>query len=104
MSKQDSEGLVKNKHAELTGYCKKTTPDILQKMASHPHKGDWRRSHTIRLPFKLCLIKWTNKIWEDEFIIKTPVPVGMIGLIKKNQTAAGRNFESLPNSVEMHFE
>ena len=46
-------------------------------------------------------------VWSCEngtaFTIKTPVPSGMTGLVVKTQTASGRNWASLPNSVKEYF-
>ena len=39
----------------------------------------------------------------DPFLIKAPVPVGMTGLTKNNQSVAGRSFESVPVAVRNYF-
>ena len=36
-------------------------------------------------------------------MIKTPIPIGMTGLMEKNQSAAGRSFESIAVTVRNHF-
>ena len=106
MSKRSHSGSKKVKYAKLTGYSEKTTPDILKKLASHPHKGDWRRHKKIRIAFKLCSINWSYNRDEEEdlvHVLKTPVPVGMTGLVVKNQSASGRSWESIPVSVKEAF-
>ena len=93
------------KHASLTGYSEETTPLILTKMKQHPHKGDWHHDKKIRIPYKTCTITWScsDEGAPDPFLIKTPVPIGMTGLMEKNQSAAGRSFESVPVAVRNHF-
>ena len=86
------------KHASLAGYSEETTPLILTKMKQHPHKGDWRREKKIRMPCKTCTItqSCSDEGAPDPFLIKTPIPIGITGLMEKNQSAAGRSFESVP--------
>ena len=63
----------------------------------------------IRVPFKLCKIIWEKKIQNEDrdeseiFTITTPVPTGMVGLMRKLQEAAGRSYQSVPVSVREHF-
>ena len=108
MSKRTNSGekIKSKKYACLTGYCDKTTPDILKKLKSHPHKGDWRSHRQVRVAVKRCSIKWTYTGKEKNLlhVLKTPVPVGMTGLVEKNQTASGRSWESLPLSVKEAFQ
>ena len=93
------------KHASLTGYSEETTLLILTKMKQHPHNGDWRRDKKIRIPYKTCTITWScsDEGAPDPFLIKTPVPFGMKGLMEKNLSAADRSFESVPVAVKNHF-
>ena len=35
--------------------------------------------------------------------METPVPVGMTGLVVKNQSASGRSWESIPVSIKEAF-
>ena len=93
------------KHASLTGYSEETTLLILTKMKQHPHNGDWRRDKKIRIPYKTCTITWScsDESAPDPFLIKTPVPFGMTGLMEKNLSAADRSFESVPVAVRNHF-
>ena len=97
------DGGKRHKYSDLTGFSKDVTPARLKKLRSHPHKGDWRRDRVIRIPYKLCIITWTNTVTDNEFLIKTPVPCGMTGLIVKLQTASCRCWESLPVSIKNHF-
>ena len=94
------------KHASLTGYSEETTPLILTKMKQHPHNGDWRRDKKIRIPYKTCTITWScsDEGAPDPFLIKTPVPIGMPGLMEKNQSVLGKSFESVTAAVRNHFE
>ena len=93
------------KHASLTGYSKETTPLILTKMKQHPHKGDWRCDKKIGIPYKTYTVTWScsDEGAPDLFLIKTLVPIGMTGLMEKNQSAAGRSLESAPVAVRNHF-
>ena len=93
------------KHASLTGYSEETTLLILTKMKQHPHNGDWRRDKKIRIPYKTCTITWScsDEGAPDPFLIKTPVPFGMTGLMEKNLSAADRSFESVPVAVRNYF-
>ena len=93
------------KHASLTGYSEETTLLILTKMKQHPLNGDWRRDKKIRIPYKTCTITWScsDEGAPDPFLIKTPVPFGMTGLMEKNLSAADRSFESVPVAVRNHF-
>ena len=93
------------KHASLTGYSEETTLLILTKMKQHPHNGDWHRDKKIRIPYKTCTITWScsDEGTPDPFLIKTPVPFGMTGLMEKNLSAADRSFESVPVAVRNHF-
>ena len=88
----------------LQGLGKEITPNRLKKLRSHPHKGDWRRDRVIRILYREANITWTNIKLNEEFIIKTPVPCGMTGLIVKLQTASCKSWESLPVSVKTHFD
>ena len=97
------DGEKRHKYSDLTGFSKDVTPARLKKLRNHPHKGDWRRDRVIRTPYKFCIITWTNTVTDNEFLIKTPVPCGMTGLIVKLQTASCRCWESLPVSVKNHF-
>ena len=74
-------------------------------MKQHPHKGGWRRDKKIRTPYKTCTITWScsDEGAPDPFLIKTPVPIDMTGLMEKNQSAAGRSFESVPVAVRNNF-
>ena len=60
------------------------------------------------MPFKLCKIIWGYKIPNDDsneseiFTITTPVPTGMVGLMRKLQEAAGRSYQSAPIFVRKH--
>ena len=92
------------KHASLTGYSEETTLLILTKMKQHPLNGDWRRDKKIRIPYKTCTITWScsDEGAPDPFLIKTPVPFGMTGLMEKNLSAADRSFESVPVAVRNH--
>ena len=74
------------KHASRTGYSEETTLLILTKMKQHPHNGDWHRDKKIRIPYKTCTITWScsDEGAPDPFLIKTPVPFGMTGLMEKN--------------------
>ena len=93
------------KHASRTGYSEETTLLILTKMKQHPLNGDWRRDKKIRIPYKTCTITWScsDEGAPDPFLIKTPVPFGMTGLMEKNLSAADRSFESVPVAVRNHF-
>merc|ERR1712048_798886 len=48
----------------------------------------------VRIGYKVANITWKSLKSDDEFIIKTPVPTGMTGLIVKLQTASCRSWES----------
>ena len=60
------------------------------------------------MPFKLCKIIWGYKIPNDDsneseiFTITTPIPTGMVGLMRKLQEAAGRSYQSAPIFVRKH--
>ena len=59
-----------------------------------------------RVPFKFCKIMWEKKIRNEDsdeseiFAITTPVPTGMVGLMRKLQESAGRSYQSVPVSVK----
>ena len=53
----------------------------------------------IQVKIKCCSIVWSCEN-STAFTIKTPVPSG---LVVKTQTASGRNWTSLPNSVMEYF-
>ena len=57
----------------------------------------------LEYPISFLIITWTNTVTDNEFLIKTPVPCGMTGLIVNLQTASCRCWESLPVSVKNHF-
>ena len=97
------DGGKRHKYSDLTGFSKDVTPARLKKLRSHPHKGDWRRDRVIRIPYKFCIVTWTNTVTGNEFLIKTPLPCGMTGLIVKLQTTSYRCWESLPVSVKNLF-
>ena len=83
--KADDSGKRK-KYPQLTGFSTDITPSRLKKFRSHPHKGDWRRDRMIRISYRDTNITWNNTKTNEEFLIKTPVPCGMTGLIVKLQT------------------
>ena len=58
----------------------------------------------IRISYREANITWTNIKLNEEFIIKTPVPCGMTGLIVKLQTASCKSLESFPVSVKTRFD
>ena len=83
--KADDSGKRK-KYPQLTGFSKDIKPSRLKKFRSHPHKGDWRRDRMIRISYRDTNITWNNTKTNEEFLIKTPVPCVMTGLIVKLQT------------------
>ena len=105
MSKRKADDSGKRKkYSKLTGFSKDITPTRLKKLRSHPHKGDWRRDIMIRISYRDTNITWNNTKTNEEFLIKTPVPCGMTGLIVKLHTQSGRSWESLPVSVKTYFD
>ena len=94
--------MPKRKYASLSGYTFENPHDTIKSMHQHGTKGDWRRDRVIWLKIKRCSIVWSCENG-TAFTIKTPVPSGMTGLVVKTQTASGRNWISLPNSVKEYF-
>ena len=93
--------MPKIKYASLSGYTFENAHDTIKSM-HHGTKGDWRRDRVIWDNTKCCSIVWSCENG-TAFTIKTPVPSGMTGLVVKTQTASGRNWTSLPNSVKEYF-
>ena len=94
------------KHASLTAYSEETTPLILILiLKQYSHESDCRRDKTIRIPHKTCTITWscTDEGAPDPLLIKTPVLIGIKGLMENNQSAAGRSFESVPVALTNHL-
>ena len=94
--------MSKRKYASLSGYTFENAHDTIKSMHQHGTKGDWRRDRVIQVKIKCCSIVWSCENG-TAFTIKTPVPSGMTGLVVKTQTASGRNWTSLPNSVKEYF-
>ena len=70
------------------------TEKTLIKMRSHPVMGDWHRDRQIRIRYKIWTIIWTYSEG-DMLSHKITIPVGITGLMVKNQTAFGRSWNSL---------
>ena len=49
----------------------------------------------VRIHYKVCRITW-KKVHGNHFVIKTPVPYGMTGLVAKLRSASYRSWEGLP--------
>ena len=74
---------------------------MIKNMRKHPNKGDWQRDQVI-VGF-LQRITWKN-VNRNHFVIKTPVPCGMTGLVAKLQSTSAKSSEGLPLSVKKHFQ
>ena len=86
----------------MSGYTFDNAHDTIKSMHQHDTKGDRRRDTVIRINIKGCSIVWSCENG-TAFTIKTPVPLGMTGLVVKTQAASGRNWTSLPNLVKEYF-
>ena len=75
----------------------------IKQLQKVPQKGDWKRSKMIRIPYVAGYITWKNIPTQQVYVITTPTPCGMTGLLEKLESAANRNFDCLPLSVKEHF-
>ena len=99
--------MPKRNHAAISGYTFASFEKTLRAMRTHKVAGDWRRDRVIHVKYKKCTIVWSKKNDDNfdtlPFSITTLMPVGMSNVMEKNQTASGRNWESVPKTVRDHF-
>ena len=111
MSKRNLEGEndeneTRKKCASLTEFSEKATPQRLKNLEKVKHEGDWRRCKKIESAFQAFKIIWEKKTRNEDsdeseiFTITTPVPTGMVGLMRKLQESAGRSYQSAPVYVK----
>ena len=79
---------LKTRRADISGFCPETIICGLNDMNRVPHKGEWRRSKVIRIPFRQTDIKWTHIPSSKVYVMKTPTPVRMRDLMIKLQSAS----------------
>ena len=89
----------------LTGWCKETVTTRLHILCRVPHSGNWRQSTTVRLQVRTASITWSMQhSGEDDLVLTSPVPIGMVNLFQKPDETQNRTFMALPNSVKEHFD
>ena len=91
--------------AKITGYNFASTEKMLMKIRSHLVMRDCHRGRQIHIPYKICTIRWMYSEGDmSPHKITTLVSAGMTRLMVKSQTASGRSWNSLPDSVKNHFD
>ena len=94
----------KTRGADVSGFCPETITSRLNDMNGVPHKGEWRRSKVICIPFRQTDIKWTHIPSSKVYVMKTPTPVGMTDLMTKLQFAPNRYWRPIPSLDEEYTD
>ena len=95
---------LKMRRADVSGFCPETIMSRLTDMNTVLHKGEWRRSKVICIPFRQTGIKLTHILSSKVYVMKAPTPVGMTDLMIKLQSAYNRYWRSIPSLVVEYFD
>ena len=96
--------MSKRKYAQISGYTFNSALETIQNRNRHGSKGDRRRNRVVPVLCKKASITWKCEGNELPYTIGTVLLGGMTGMLKKTQTAAGRNWESVPVTVLDNFQ
>ena len=92
------------RRADVSDFCPETIISRLNDTKRVPHKGEWRSSKVIHIPFRKTDIKWTHIPSSKVYVMKTPTPVRMTDLMTKLQSASNRYWRSIPSLVVEYFD